>query len=192
MPIRTYRHASIRISIFMIISVLTLYIFICCGLGVGYYTRFTAHAIFLESLPITWARSEERAIIQSYESVGCSFLVLGTRVWCVCVCVCVWGPWPGCCYFQRITGLLTWGALSDKRMDPYFEIAAGPRQRSHSLFRVPRRFEIPPTSNSQVPSFTPPRTRMSQSYREGISRHHLRLAGPHWRARVTLKKVGEQ
>jgi hypothetical protein len=88
MPIRTYRHASIRIFIFMIISVLTLYIyiyifiylFIYCGLGIGYYMRFTAHAIFLESLPITSARPEERAIIQSYESVGCSFLVLGTRV----------------------------------------------------------------------------------------------------------------
>jgi hypothetical protein len=31
-----------------------------------------------------------------------------------------------------------WGALSDKRMGLPFTIAAGPRQRSHSLVRVPQ------------------------------------------------------
>jgi hypothetical protein len=38
------------------------------------------------------------------------------------------------CYFHTVAGLLKWGTLSEERMDLWFAIAAGPRQRSH--FRV--------------------------------------------------------
>jgi hypothetical protein len=35
-------------------------------------------------------------------------------------------------YFKTVTGLLMWGALSDKKSDLYFSIFAGHRQRSLS------------------------------------------------------------
>jgi hypothetical protein len=49
-------------------------------------------------------------------------------------------------YCQTVTGLLTWGALSDERTGPSFTIAADPRQHSHSRGPSPPyclSFEIP-------------------------------------------------
>jgi hypothetical protein len=40
-------------------------------------------------------------------------------------------------YYQTVSGLLMWGALSDGRTGLSFTITAGPRQRSHSWVRVP-------------------------------------------------------
>jgi hypothetical protein len=39
--------------------------------------------------------------------------------------------------FLSVSGVLTWGALSDERTGHPFKIAPGPRQRSHSRVRVP-------------------------------------------------------
>jgi hypothetical protein len=50
----------------------------------------------------------------------------------------VWGLKPNLNYCQTVTGLLTWGALSDERTGLSFTIAAGPRQCSHSRVRVPK------------------------------------------------------
>jgi hypothetical protein len=50
----------------------------------------------------------------------------------------IWGLRPDFYYCQRVAGLLMWGALSDERTGLPFTIAAGPRQLSHSLVRVPR------------------------------------------------------
>jgi hypothetical protein len=58
----------------------------------------------------------------------------------------IWGPTPDSYYCQTVAGLWMWGALSDKRT-----IAAGPRQRGHSLVRVP--------SDLRLPFSSPPTTR---------------------------------
>jgi hypothetical protein len=49
----------------------------------------------------------------------------------------IWGLGPDLCYCLTVAGLLIWGALSDERTGLSFTIAAGPRQRSHFLVRVP-------------------------------------------------------
>jgi hypothetical protein len=48
------------------------------------------------------------------------------------------GSRPDFCYCLTVAGLLIWGALSDDRTDLSFTTAAGPRQRSHSRFQIPR------------------------------------------------------
>jgi hypothetical protein len=74
-----------------------------------------------------------------------------------------------------------------------FNIAAGPRQRSHSGVEVPRDWrphillsEIRdfPHLEGQVPVFTSPRNRLAQIYAQGTAfpfRRLLRLAGLRWR-----------
>jgi hypothetical protein len=63
-------------------------------------------------------------------------------------------------YCQGVAGLLIWGALSDERTGLPFTIAAGPRQRNHSRFRVPWHsrpyFTV---SDSRLPYLSPPTTR---------------------------------
>jgi hypothetical protein len=49
----------------------------------------------------------------------------------------IWGLQPNLYYCQTVAGLLMWGAVSDESTGLSFTIAAGPRQRSHSLIRVP-------------------------------------------------------
>jgi hypothetical protein len=49
----------------------------------------------------------------------------------------IWGLWPDLYYRLKVAGLLIWGALSDERTGLPFTIAAGLRQRSHFLVRVP-------------------------------------------------------
>jgi hypothetical protein len=49
----------------------------------------------------------------------------------------IWGLRPDFYYCQTIAGLLMWAALSNDRTCLSFTIAAGPRQRSYSLVRVP-------------------------------------------------------
>jgi hypothetical protein len=49
----------------------------------------------------------------------------------------IWGLRPDLDYCLTVAGLLVWGALSDERNGLSFAVAAGPRQRSHSRFRVP-------------------------------------------------------
>jgi hypothetical protein len=49
----------------------------------------------------------------------------------------IWGLRPDSYYCLTVAGLLIWGILSDDRTGLSFAIAAGPRQRSHSLVRVP-------------------------------------------------------
>jgi hypothetical protein len=49
----------------------------------------------------------------------------------------IWGLRPYFYYCQTVSGLLIWGALSDKRKGLSFTIAAGPRQRSHFWVPVP-------------------------------------------------------
>jgi hypothetical protein len=44
---------------------------------------------------------------------------------------------PDFYYCQTVAGLLLWGTFSDERLGLTFTTAAGPRQRSHSLVRVP-------------------------------------------------------
>jgi hypothetical protein len=64
-------------------------------------------------------------------------------------------------YFcQTVTGLLMWGALSDKRTGLSITIAASPRQRSHSSVRVP--WDSRPyftVSDKRLPFSSPPTTR---------------------------------
>jgi hypothetical protein len=58
------------------------------------------------------------------------------------VCLCVKHPSGAydqiLYYYQIVSGLLTWGALSGERTVLPFTIAAGRRQRSYSWIRVPR------------------------------------------------------
>jgi hypothetical protein len=49
----------------------------------------------------------------------------------------IWGLWPDFYYCQTVAGLLMWAAVSDDRTALSFTTAAGPRQRSLSLVRVP-------------------------------------------------------
>jgi hypothetical protein len=49
----------------------------------------------------------------------------------------IWGPRPDLYYCQIFPGLLMSGAFSDERTCLSFTIDAGPRQRSHSVVRVP-------------------------------------------------------
>jgi hypothetical protein len=72
----------------------------------------------------------------------------------------MWGIRPDSYYCQTVAALLKWGALSDERTGLSFTIAAGPRQRSHSLVRVPWNsrpyFTV---SDSRLPFSSPPTTR---------------------------------
>jgi hypothetical protein len=78
----------------------------------------------------------------------------------------IWGVRPDFYYCQTISGLLTWGALSDERTGLPFTIAADPRKRSHSSVWVPRDswpyftliFETPPTRSARCPYLYPPGT----------------------------------
>jgi hypothetical protein len=49
----------------------------------------------------------------------------------------IWDPRPDLYYCQILPGLLMWGAFSDERTRLTFAIDVGPRQRSHSVVRVP-------------------------------------------------------
>jgi hypothetical protein len=50
----------------------------------------------------------------------------------------VWGLRPDFYFYQRVAGLLMWGALSDEKTGLSFTISAGSRQHSHSRVRVSR------------------------------------------------------
>jgi hypothetical protein len=72
----------------------------------------------------------------------------------------VWGLRPDLYYWQTVTGLLMWGAVTDDRTGLSFIIAHGPRQRSH--FRVLLPWESWPyfaVSDSSLPFSSPPTTR---------------------------------
>jgi hypothetical protein len=79
---------------------------------------------------------------------------------------------------QTVAGLLMWGAQFDERTGPSFTIAAGPHQRSHSWFRVPRdynnillsqiRDSPPPNLEGQVSVFIPRRNRLAQLYSQTL------------------------
>jgi hypothetical protein len=72
----------------------------------------------------------------------------------------IWGLWPDFYYFQTAAWLLMWGALSDEKTGLSFTISAGPRQHSHTRFRVP--WESWPyftVSDSRLPFMWPPTTR---------------------------------
>jgi hypothetical protein len=73
----------------------------------------------------------------------------------------IWGLRQDFYYRQTVADLLIWGTVSDKRMGLLFTIAAGPRQRSHSLARVP--WDLRPyftLSDSRLPFPSPTTTRM--------------------------------
>jgi hypothetical protein len=55
--------------------------------------------------------------------------------WCQ---VPIWGLQTDCYYYQPLSGLLMWSALSDERMSLPFTTDACPRQRSHSWVWVQR------------------------------------------------------
>jgi hypothetical protein len=70
-----------------------------------------------------------------------------------------------------------WGALSDERTGLSFSIAAGPRQRIHSLVRVPQdslyhillsQIEDSPNLEDQVPVFISCRKRVVQLYPQAL------------------------
>jgi hypothetical protein len=71
----------------------------------------------------------------------------------------IWGLRPDFYYCQTVTGLLMWGAVSDKRTGLSFTIAAASRQRSHFRVRIPwdswPYFTI---SDSRLPFSSPPTT----------------------------------
>jgi hypothetical protein len=72
----------------------------------------------------------------------------------------IWGLRLDFYYCQTVTGLSTWGALSDERAGLSFTIAAGPCQSIHSRGRVP--WESRPyftLSDSRLPFSSPPTTR---------------------------------
>jgi hypothetical protein len=72
----------------------------------------------------------------------------------------IWGLRPDFCYCQTVAGLMTWGALSEKRTGLSFTIVSCPRQRSHFWVRVP--WDSLPyftVSDSRLPFSSPPTTR---------------------------------
>jgi hypothetical protein len=73
------------------------------------------------------------------------------------VCLCVKSPCgvqkPDFCHCQTAERVLMWGALSDERTGLSFTIAAGPRQSSRSLVRIPR---------DSLPYFTVSDSRLGQ------------------------------
>jgi hypothetical protein len=102
----------------------------------------------------------------------------------------IWGLRPDLYYCQTVAGLLMWGALSDYRTGLSFTIAAGPRQRSHSVVRVPwdsgpyftvsnsrLLFSSPPTTRgATVEVFDPASTRISYDWLRESSLHSLGAA----------------
>jgi hypothetical protein len=89
----------------------------------------------------------------------------------------IWGLRPDFYYCQTFAGLLMWGALSDKRTGLPFTIAAGPRQRSHPWFRIPRDSwpyftvsdsRLPPTWRARSPYLYPPGTGWLQLYPKAL------------------------
>jgi hypothetical protein len=79
------------------------------------------------------------------------------------------GLQPDFYYCQTVAGLLMWGALSDEKTGLSFTIAAGPRQRSHSLIQVPW---------DSRPNFTVSDPSQSQSY---FTTGGLPPISPSWR-----------
>jgi hypothetical protein len=72
----------------------------------------------------------------------------------------VWGLRLEFHYYQIVTGLLMWVALSDERTGLWFTTASGPRQRSHFRVQVP--WDSSPyftVSDSRLPFSSPPTTR---------------------------------
>jgi hypothetical protein len=104
---------------------------------------------------------------QSASLSWCQALICGTR--------------PDFCYCQTVGGLLTWGAPSDETTGLAFTIAAGPRQRSHSLVRVPREswpyltvsFETPPTWMVRFPLFISLRNSVPQLHPQPLGSHFV-------------------
>jgi hypothetical protein len=71
----------------------------------------------------------------------------------------IWGLRPDLDYCLTVAGLLVLGALSDERTGLSFATAAGPRQRSHSLVRVPRDSQpYLSATDSRLPFSSPPTT----------------------------------
>jgi hypothetical protein len=71
----------------------------------------------------------------------------------------IWGLRPDFYYCMRVAGLLMWSVLSDERTGLSFTIAAGPRQRSNFLVRVPwDSWPYFAVSNSRLPFLSPSTT----------------------------------
>jgi hypothetical protein len=69
----------------------------------------------------------------------------------------IWGLRPDFYYWQTVSGLLMWGALSDERTGLSFTTAPDPRQRSHFRVRVPwDSWPYFTVSDSRLPFSSPP------------------------------------
>jgi hypothetical protein len=100
----------------------------------------------LNSQLITELNRSKSKLYYDRRSAGQSALVSSTRL----------GLRPEFYYCLTVAGLLMWGAISDERTGLLLTSAAGPRQRSHSWYRVPTifyylRFETPKTWRSRSP-----------------------------------------
>jgi hypothetical protein len=129
-----------------------------------------------------WKSKSKSKLCYDWRSVGQSILVSAP----------IWGPKPDFYYCQRVVGLLMWGALSDERTGLSFTFAAGPRQPSHFLLRVPRdSLRYFTVSDSRLPQPGGPGFRIYIPLEQGVPvvppgngflfRRLLRLARPRWK-----------
>jgi hypothetical protein len=103
-----------------------------------------------------------------------------TRPVCLCIKP-IWGLRPDFCYCQTVADLLMSGPHSDERMGLSFKIADGPRQRSHSRFRVPRvsrpyftaSYSRLPNLEGQVPIFISHRYRLARLYPQALGSFYV-------------------
>jgi hypothetical protein len=149
------------------------------------YQLLTATAHDDWTPPVLWLNEWLTATSQSQ-----SYVTTDGQTVCLAWCqASIWGPRPDLYYCQKVTVVLMWGALPDKRMSLSFRNAAGLRQGSHFLVRVSRdswpyftasdsRFPQPGgPPGTQRPSYIPrhwvpfsssPIKNYSQSYGGGI------------------------
>jgi hypothetical protein len=94
--------------------------------GIRPFLRLVALALVAARLG-SWLKSESESYVTTDGQSACLSWIKAP----------IWGLWPDFYYRQTVAILLIWGALSDERTGLSFTIAAGPRQRSHSLVWVP-------------------------------------------------------
>jgi hypothetical protein len=88
----------------------------------------------------------------------------------------MWGLWPDFYYCQTLAGLFIWGALSDKRTDLSFTIAAvfasavilrSESRGDHDLLLLSQIWDSP-ILEDQVPVFISPRNRVARLYPQAL------------------------